>query len=213
MSTACLIGRPTGAAAMRAVYCHCDGNPSAMVPVLRRLVLDTFGGDPSAAIGYLFAYSDLGYWSSLTGSGDARSSAMRADTADGALHKRTAGRWPGDVDIYHDNSDCRHAVLEYRDGRYLDGALLRWPQQWLYLVYPQVLAVVRYVPPTERLGNPAPLGLNCQPLPWSERVDSGELLAVEQRANHRVRTFLATPARTVAGRSPTSPFLTPEVTQ
>jgi len=212
VSTACLIGRPTGPAAMRAVYCHCDGNPAAMVPVLRRLVLRTFEGDPAAAATYLFAYSGLGYWSSLTGSGDAYSSAMRADTAGGPLHGWTGGR-PPDVDIYHDNPHCRHAVLEYRDGRCLDSALLRWSQQWLYIVYPQVLAVVRYVPPTGRLGNTVPLGINCQPLPWLEPVDAGVLLALKQDANRLVHAVLTGPPRTLGGRSTTSRVLTTEVTQ
>ena len=114
-----------------------------------------------------------------------------------------------------DNPDCRHAVLEYRDGRYLDSALLRWPQQWLYIVYPQVLAVIRYVPPTEKLGNPLPLGINCQALPWAEPVTVPELLTVEQRANRRVETIFARCPhhRTVAGGSATSRFLAPEVTQ
>jgi hypothetical protein len=58
---------------MEAVYCHWDGNPSAMVPVLRRLVLDSFGGRPAAAADYLFAFSGFGYWSQLTGAGEAQS--------------------------------------------------------------------------------------------------------------------------------------------
>ena len=200
MSTACLIGRPTGRAAMRAVYCHWDGSPSTMVPVLRRLVLETFDGEPTAAAHYLFAYSGFGYWSSLSGSGDAYSSAMRADTSDGPIHKWTGERWPEDVDVYHDNPASRDAVLEYRDGRYLDSPLLRWSQQWLYIVYREVLAVVRYLPPTERLGNQLPLGINCSALPWSEPVTAAQLLPIEWQANRRVHELFATnaPGRTTA---------------
>ncbi len=199
---------------MKAVYCHCDGNPVAMVRVLRRLVLETFPGDPAAATDHLFAYSRFGYWSSLTGSGVAYSSAMRADTPDGPLHKRAAGRRP-DVDIYHDNPDCRHAVLEYRDGRYLDSALLRWSQQWLYIVYPQVLAVIRYVPPSQQLGNRLPLGIKCQPLPWAKPLSTPRLLALERRANLHVQALLARRPHpsTLGAASTSSRFLTTEVTQ
>jgi hypothetical protein len=98
---------------------------------------------PAAAAGYLFAFSGFGYWSQLTGAGEAYSAAMRADRADGAVHKQTGEPWPEDVDVYQDNPDCRLAVLEYRDGAYRDSALLSWPQQWLYILYPQVLAVSR----------------------------------------------------------------------
>lgn len=201
MSTACLIGRPTGPAAMKAVYCHWDGNPSAMVPVLRRLVLQTFDGRPAAAASYLFAYSGFGYWSALTGSGDAYSAAMRADSAAGPRHKWTGEPWPHDVDVYQDHPGCRDAVLEYRHGAYLASALLCWPQRWLYILYPQVLAVVRYVAPNEALGTHLPLGINCEALPWTDSVSPARLLALEQRANRRVEELLATrthPARAVA---------------
>ena len=46
-------------------------------------------------------------------------------------------------------------------------------EQWLYILYPQVLAVVRYLAPTEALGNRLPLGINCDPLPWADRVTRG----------------------------------------
>lgn len=185
---------------MKAVYCHWDGNPSAMVPVLRRLVLDTFDGRPAAAAHYLFAFSGFGYWSSLTGSGDAYSAAMRADSANGPLHKWTGERWPDDVDIYQDNPASRTALLEYRDGAYIDSTLLSWPQRWLYIIYPQVLAVVRYVPPREDLGNALPLGIACEPLPWADSVSPGRLLDIEQRATRRLDQLMAsrTPGRTVA---------------
>jgi hypothetical protein len=199
VSTACLIGRPTGPAAMKAVYCHWDGNPSAMVPVLRRLVLETFDGRPAAAAHYLFAYSGFGYWSSLTGSGDAYSAAMRAESAAGPLHKWTGERSAGDLDVYQDNPGCRDAVLEYRDGAYLDSALLSWPQQWLYIIYAQVLAVVRYVAPDEALGTRLPLGITCEPLPWADSVSAARLLDIEQRANRRVEQLRA--ARTHPGRA------------
>lgn len=200
MSTACLIGRPTGRAAMKAVYCHWDGSPSAMVPVLRRLVLETFDGRPAAAAHYLFAYSGFGYWSSLTGSGDAYSAAMRAESTAGAVHKWTGQPWPEDVDVYQDNGDCRDAVLEYRDGRYLDSALLSWPQRWLYIIYPRVLAVVRYVAPCEALGTRLPLGITCEPLPWADSVSPARLLGIQYRANRQVKELLAAhnSARTVA---------------
>ena len=48
MSTACLIGRPTGPAAMKAVYCHWDGNPSAMVPGRAAKTSQMEGPRPSA---------------------------------------------------------------------------------------------------------------------------------------------------------------------
>jgi len=200
VSTPCLIGRPTGPAAMRAVYCNCDGYPSAMVPVLRRLVLETFDGRPAAAAHYLFAYAGFGYWSSLTGSGAAFSPAMRADTTNGPIHKWTGDRWPEDVDIYQDNPECRHAVLEYRDGTYLDSPLLSWGQQWLYLIYPQVLAVVRYVAPGETLGNRLPLGINCAALPWADPISVPNLLDIERRATRRLDQLLSSRdhGRTVA---------------
>lgn len=194
MATPCLIGKPTGPDAMKAVYCHCDGNPSAMVPVLRRLVLETCDGRPAAAAHYLFGCSGFGYWSSLTGSGVAYSSAMRADTVDGPVHKWTDERWPADVDIYHDHRHCRGAVLEYRDGYYLDSPLLRWGQRWLYIVYPKVLAVVRYVGPTELLGNTLPMGIRCAALPWAQPVSGAQLREMEQRSDRRVDELLATPA-------------------
>lgn len=199
MSTACLIARPTGPAGMKAIYCHWDGNPSAMVPVLRRLVLETFEGRPAAAVHYLFAYSGFGYWSSLAGSGDAYSAAMRAESANGTVHACTGEPWPDDVDVYQDHPACRHAVLEYRDGRYLDGALLSWPQRWLYIIYPQVLAVVRYVAPAEDLGNRLPLGINCESLAWTDPVTPAHLLDIEQRATGRLNELLA--ARSQSGRT------------
>ena len=215
MSTACLIGRPTGPAAMKAVYCHWDGNPSAMVPVLRRLVLDTFDGRPAAAAHYLFAYSGFGYWSTLTGSGDAYSTAMRADGVNGPLHKWTGDPWPEDVDVYQDHPASRDAVLEYRNGRYLDSPLLAWPQRWLYIIYPQVLAIVRYVPSeeAEALGTRLPLGIRCEPLPWSRTPSAPRLLDIEQRANHRVAELLATriDGRAVAARPLPAPSTPTEV--
>jgi hypothetical protein len=186
---------------MKAVYCHWDGNPSAMVPVLRRLVLETFDGRPAAAAHYLFAYSGFGYWSSLTESGDAYSAAMRAESTRGPLHRRTGEPWPDDVDVYQDSPGPRDAVLEYRDGRYLDCALLAWPQRWLYIVYPQVLAVVRYVAPTDALGTHLPLGITCEPLPWADSVSPARLADLEQRADRRVEELLAArthPSRPVA---------------
>ncbi len=190
MSTPCLIGKPTGPAGLKAVYCHWDGHPSAMVPVLRRLVLDTFDGRPTAAAHYLFGFTGFGYWSSLTGSGDAYSTAMRADSADGPVHKWTGERWPADVDVYQDTPGPRHGVLEYRDGRYLDSALLSWGQRWLYIIYPQVLAVVRYVPAAEHHGDRLPLGITCEPLPWAESVSAARLLGMEQRVDRRVDELL-----------------------
>ena len=201
MSTACLIGRPTGPAAMKAVYCHWDGNPSAMVPVLRRLVLETFQARPAAAAHYLFAYSGFGYWSALTGSGDAYSAAMRVDSPAGARHKWTGDPWPDDIDVYQDHPDSRDAVLEYRDGIYLPSALLAWPQRWLYIIYPQVLAVVRYVGPSEALGTRLPLGITCETLPWADSVSPARLLGLQHRANRQVKELLATrthPSRPVA---------------
>jgi hypothetical protein len=199
VSTACLIGRPTGRAAMKAVYCHWDGNPPEMAPVLRRLVLETFDGRPAAAAHYLFAYSGFGYWSTLTGSGDAYSAAMRADSANGPVHKWTGQPWPLDVDVYQDHPESSTAVLEYRDGGYVDSALLAWPQRWLYIIYPQVLAVVRYVAPDDALGTRLPLGINCEALPWADSVNPARLLNIEQRANQRVEELLA--ARTHPGRA------------
>jgi hypothetical protein len=169
MSTACLIGRPTGPAAMEAVYRSFDGDPSAMVPVLRRLVLDTFAGDPAAAMRYLFDDTRFRYWSSLTGSGTARSSATRPATPYGPIDLSAAARWPGDADVYQNHPDGRPAVLAYRDRRYVNSALLHWPQQWLYIVYPKVLAVVRYVPPTERLDNRSPLASTAASLPGTSQ--------------------------------------------
>ena len=193
MSTPCLIGRPNGPAGMKAVYCNWDGYPSAMVPVLRRLVLRTFDGYPARAAHYLFRYSGFGYWSSLTGSGNAYSSSMRADTANaGPIHVGTGEPWPTDVDIYHDHPDSRDAVLEYRDGSYLDSPLLNWPQRWLYIIYPSVLAVVRYVAPTPELGHSEPLGIACEPLPWASPVSHSALIALEQTAEAKVERVLAT---------------------
>jgi hypothetical protein len=90
-------------------------------------------------------------------------------------------------------------VLEYRDGAHLDSALLSWPQQWLYIIYAQVLAVVRYVAPDEALGTRLPLGITCEPLPWADSVSTARLLDIEQRANRRVEQLRA--ARTHPGRA------------
>lgn len=192
MSTPCLIGRPDGAGAFKAVYCNCDGNPSTMVPVLRRLVLRTFGGRASAASHYLLRYAGFGYWSSLTGSGDAYSSGMRAHTANnGPIHKWTGDPWPQDVDIYHDVPHHRDSLLEFRDGAYIDSPVARWGQQWLYLIYPKALAVVRYVGPTAEIGNARPMGVKCEPIPWLSPISRRDLLSVENQAASRLRAVLA----------------------
>lgn len=199
MSTACLIGKPTGRAGMKAVYCHWDGNPLEMVPVLRRLVLRAFAGRPGSAADYLFAFSGFGYWSSLSGSGVPYSAAMRVDSVNGAIHKWTGEPWPEDIDVYQDHSECRAAVLEYRNGAYLDSPLLTWPQRWLYIIYPQVLAVVRYVAPTADLGTHLPLGINCGVLPWNAPVTRTRLLGIEQLATRRLESLLS--ARSDSGRT------------
>ena len=192
MSTPCLIGRPNGADGFKAVYCHCDGNPSTMVPVLRRMVLCTFDGSPAGAAHYLFRYSGFGYWSSLTGSGDAYCSAMRAETAnDGPVHKWTGEPWPQDIDIYHGDLDRRSAVLEYRDGAYTETPVLNWGQQWLYIIYPQVLAVLRYVAPSQNIGNRTPLGIRCEPIPWLKPIGRSQLVALERRATSKLDEILA----------------------
>jgi hypothetical protein len=192
MSTACLIGRPTGRASFKAVYCHWDGEPAAMVPVLRRLVLWTFDGKPTDAADYLFRYSGFGYWASLTGSGDAYSSAMRTDTSNiGPIHRQTGEPWPTDVDVYHDDPKSISPVIECRNERFIEAPIVHWPQRWLYIIYPEVLAVVRYVAPTELLGDYVPHGIKCQHFRWDQPANRDDLLEVEQRANERVERALA----------------------
>lgn len=192
MSNACLIAKQHGPDGMKAVYCHWDGTPTTMVPVLRRLVLDTFGGRPADALHYLFRFSGFGYWSELSGSGDAYSSSMREDEpGTGAVHKWTREAWPTDVDVYHDHPDSIDTVLTLGGGSYHDSPLVHWPQRWVYIVYPKVLALVRYVAPSELLGNDVPIGIACDALPWAKPVDSAELQRIETGADRKVDEMFA----------------------
>jgi hypothetical protein len=162
-----------------------------MVPVLRRLVLWTFDGKPADAAHYLLRYSGFGYWASLTGSGDAYSSAMRADTSNiGPIHRQTGEPWPSDVDVYHDDPKSINPVLECRNERFVDAPIVHWPQQWLYVMYRESLAVIRYVAPNELLGDDLPHGIRCEPLRWDQPVSRENLLEVERRANERVERAL-----------------------
>jgi len=82
-------------------------------------------------------------------------------------------------------------VLECRGEQFVDSPLIHWPQQWLYVIYRDALAIARYVPPTEQLGNDVPLGIKCEPVPWSESVNHDQLVEVERRADERVARAFA----------------------
>ncbi len=179
MSTACLIAKQHGPDGMQAVYCHWDGSPTTMVPVLRRLVLDTFNGSTIDALDYLFASAGSGYWSRLSGSGQLH----REDTSDRA----TANT----IDVYHDYPDSIDTLLTLRGGSYGDSPLIHWPQQWVYILYREVLAIVRYVAPSQVLGTTEPTGVACQALAWADPVDSALLVRIETEADQKVSQMFA----------------------
>jgi hypothetical protein len=148
-----------------------------MVPVLRRLVLDTFNGSPSDALEYLFGSAGAGYWSRLTGSG--------------LLHDEDGTDLPAahDVDVYHDIPDSIDTLLTLSGGTYGDSPLVAWPQQWVYIIYPEVLAIVRYVGPSETLGSTEPSGIACEAIPWATPLDSEQLFRIEADADERVEAM------------------------